>query len=118
VGAAARGQGGDVIIPIDPGFVFPVPQAHFIWEQPPVEIDPLSKTPLFCGWDEPAYAEEIPNATEYSTSRPADDFRCVGPMPVTSIHWWGSYREWQQWSPPGRTHGESHLGLTPPMNQP
>jgi hypothetical protein len=95
VGTAARGQGGDVIIPIDPGFVFAVRDAHFIWEQPPVEIDPLSKTPLFCGWDEPAYAEEIPNATESSASRPADDFRCVGPMPVTSIHWWGSYREWQ-----------------------
>jgi hypothetical protein len=92
---AARGQGGDIITPIDRELVLGASGAHLLWEQPPVEIDPLSKTPLFCGWDEPAYVEEIPGATEYSTSRPADDFRCLGPMPVTSIHWWGSYREWQ-----------------------
>ncbi|MHC4478242.1 MAG: DUF7901 domain-containing protein [Planctomycetota bacterium] len=26
----------------------------------------------------------------------ADDFRCLGTMPVTSIHWWGSYRYWEE----------------------
>jgi hypothetical protein len=25
----------------------------------------------------------------------ADDFRCIGPMPVDSIHWWGSYVGWE-----------------------
>jgi len=24
----------------------------------------------------------------------ADDFRCFGSMPVTSVHWWGSYQGW------------------------
>jgi hypothetical protein len=94
LGAVAHGQ-GEVIVPVDPGSELSASDSHFIWEQPPLEIDALSKTPLFCGWDEPAYVEEIPNATESSTSRPVDDFRCPGPMPVTSIHWWGSYRDWQ-----------------------
>jgi len=26
----------------------------------------------------------------------ADDFRCLGEMPVTSIHWWGSHYGWEQ----------------------
>ena len=25
---------------------------------------------------------------------PADNFRCIGNMPVTSVHWWGSYQNW------------------------
>jgi hypothetical protein len=25
----------------------------------------------------------------------ADDFRCIGSMPITSIHWWGSYYDWE-----------------------
>lgn len=66
------------------------------WEQPAIEWDPLATDITFCGWDEPSYAEEIPGATESSSSLPADDFRCVGPMPVTSIHWWGSYQDWQE----------------------
>jgi len=66
------------------------------WEQPPIEWDALATDITFCGWDEPSYAEEIPGATESSSSYPADDFRCLGPMPVTSIHWWGSYRDWRE----------------------
>ncbi len=30
----------------------------------------------------------------------ADDFRCLGTMPVTSIHWWGSYVGWDGNEPP------------------
>jgi hypothetical protein len=92
----ARGAPADS--PIDIIKLFP--STGFMWEQPPIEWDALSKTPFFCGWDEPAYAEEIPNATQSLASRPADDFRLAGPMPVTSIHWWGSYRDWQQPTPP------------------
>jgi len=28
---------------------------HIKWSQPPIEIDPRSETPVFCGWDEPSY---------------------------------------------------------------
>jgi hypothetical protein len=30
----------------------------------------------------------------------ADDFRCLGSMPITSIHWWGSYVGWESPDPP------------------
>ncbi|MHC4500208.1 MAG: DUF7901 domain-containing protein, partial [Planctomycetota bacterium] len=30
----------------------------------------------------------------------ADDFRCLGSMPITSIHWWGSYVGWEDPDPP------------------
>jgi len=30
----------------------------------------------------------------------ADDFRCIGSMPITSIHWWGSYKGWLYPQPP------------------
>jgi hypothetical protein len=66
----------------------PVP--HLKWSQPPIEIDPNSKTPVYSGWDEPSYATPI--AGTYDNMRiVADDYRCLGNMPVTSIHWWGSY---------------------------
>ncbi len=70
------------------------------WEQPAIEWNPLAASVTFCGWDEPSYAEAIPGATTSSSSYPADDFRCLGPMPVTSIHWWGSYQGWQEQAPP------------------
>jgi hypothetical protein len=97
----AAGWAGDGVVLIDPSLT---PSAHgFIWEQPPLEWDALSEPAVFCGWDEPAYAEEMPNATHRGSSLPADDFRFSGPMPVTSIHWWGSYQKWQQPTPPAIT---------------
>jgi hypothetical protein len=30
----------------------------------------------------------------------ADDFRCLGTMPVASVHWWGSYLGWEEAEPP------------------
>ena len=77
--------------------------AHVKWSQPPIEIDPNldpnSGPPVYCGWDEPA-------ASTHAVSRSrvwlmgADDFRCLGPMPVTRIRWWGSYRGWEKPEPP------------------
>ena len=91
--------GGDSLVALA-GPAKPAPYSGLTWEQPPIEWDPLSRTVQFCGWDEPAFAEEIPNATESAANRPADDFRCLGPMPITSIHWWGSYEKWEQPAPP------------------
>jgi hypothetical protein len=91
---APGADSGDGVI-IDRPLMFFAPYSDLIWEQPPIERDALSKTPFFCGWDEPAYDEMIPDATEGSSSQPMDDFRCPGNMPITSIHWWGSYSQWQ-----------------------
>ena len=48
--------------------------------------------PVFCGWDEPSYAPLPAGAPSLKVV--ADDYRCIGSMPVTSIHWWGSYLGW------------------------
>ena len=66
------------------------------WSQPPIEINPASKTPVFCGWDEPSFIS-IP---EFRFRGVADDFRCLGNMPVASVHWWGSYLNWESPEPP------------------
>jgi hypothetical protein len=71
----------------------PVP--HLKWSQPPIEIDPGSGIPIYCGWDEPSLLIE-PGYWKVV----ADDFRCLGTMPVTSIHWWGSYVNWEGDEPP------------------
>jgi len=66
----------------------PIP--HLKWSQPPVEIDPSSEIPVYSGWDEPSFVADIAG-TPGDMSIVADDFRCLGSMPVTSLHWWGSY---------------------------
>ncbi len=45
---------------------------------------------------EPPYGPGVPNDCPVGSMDDlwkvaADDFRCLGSMPVTSIHWWGSY---------------------------
>jgi hypothetical protein len=70
---------------------------HLKWSQPPVEIYPLAPTKTFCGWDEKSFNWDIQNPNG-RFKIVADDFRCLGSMPVTSIHWWGSYYGWDQGS--------------------
>ncbi|MHC4213131.1 MAG: DUF7901 domain-containing protein, partial [Planctomycetota bacterium] len=65
--------------------------ANLKWSQPPIEIDPNSLIPTFCGWDEVSYNRN----QDESWKIVADDFRCFGTMPITSIHWWGSYFDWE-----------------------
>jgi len=60
------------------------------WSQPPIETDTLLLTPLYCGWDEQSfmpYPEDLWKVV-------ADDFHCIGTMPVTTVYWWGSYYGW------------------------
>jgi hypothetical protein len=56
-------------------------------------------TPLYCGWDEPSYRDPQFGG-EAIWKIVADDFRCLGTMPVTSVHWWGSYLNWDIPEPP------------------
>jgi len=69
---------------------------HTKWSQPPVEIDPNSDIPTYCGWDELSY--KTYQAQDPNWHIVADDFRCLGTMPVTSIHWWGSFFDWETWA--------------------
>jgi len=159
----------------------PVP--HLKWSQPPIEVNPDSRIPVYSGWDEVSIREIIPSGeiwfdcwncrtqchgdadcdgdvddddrlilmaardTVYGDpgydpcadfnrdlavnradmeiytlnfgtpidpncpTQPlseywrivADDYRCLGSMPVTSMHWWGSY------------FGYVEPGTTPPV---
>lgn len=64
---------------------------HSKWSQPPIEIDPNIPEPIYCGWDEPSYSvKPTPGPTFWKIA--VDDFRCIGNMPITSVHWWGSYK--------------------------
>jgi hypothetical protein len=88
-----------------------VPAQHLKWSQPPLESDPVSKTPIFCGWDEPAHAYHPARADTTVWQLVADDFRCFGGMPVTSIHWWGSYLNWEKTAPPQSRPSSWHIAF-------
>jgi len=73
---------------------------HTKWSQPAIEIDPNANEPNYCGWDELSYTNDPCFEYGYGWQIVADDFRCLGTMPVTSIHWLGSYDGWEGDEPP------------------
>lgn len=103
-GPAADGEVEDYMVRIEQGLV-PVkpPLDHLKWSQPPLEYDPDSGLPVYCGWDQPAYASKPLGTGSVAWKLAADDFRCIGDMPVTTIHWWGSYQGWDETAVPRRT---------------
>ena len=72
------------------------PVRHLKWSQPPIETVPQHESPRFYGYDMWAFTplEDPENPGPSYWVCLADDFRCIGSMPVTSIHWWGSYYNW------------------------
>jgi hypothetical protein len=102
-GPAADGEVEDYMVRIEEGAI-PVkpPLEQAKWSQPPVERDPSAQTAVYCGWDQAAYVSK-PLSTGTATWRlVADDFRCIGDMPVTTVHWWGSYTGWDGDDSPSR----------------
>jgi len=84
---------------------------HVKWSQPPIEIDPnVPAVPVFCGWDEPARSTER-DGLKRQWRMVADDFHCLGPVPVTRIRWWGSYKAWQSPEPPELQPMAWHIGF-------
>jgi hypothetical protein len=68
------------------------------WSQPPVEIDPNldpDVPPVFCGWDQPSKSTVLQDQRRVWQIA-LDDFHCLGPIPVTRLRWWGSYKNWDQ----------------------
>jgi hypothetical protein len=59
-------------------------------------------------WD--SYDDEGPQA-EVTWDMVADDFRCLGPMPISSVHWWGSYLDWNEPEPPLEAPDGWHIGF-------
>jgi hypothetical protein len=75
----------------------PVPNLK--WSQPPIEFSPWWDEPIYCGWNEPSWTKDPFGGPEPNLGV-ADDFRCIGTMPVGSIHFWGSYIGWAWPEPP------------------
>ena len=81
------------------------------WSQPPIEIDPkVGQTPVFCGWDEPAFSVQT-SAQQRRWTMVADDFHCLGPIPVTSVRWWGSFAGWTEDELPSVAPTAFHIGI-------
>ena len=74
----------------------PVPNLK--WSQPPIEIDPLLEDAHYCGWNEESWTQNPDELIPLNSV--VDDFRCIGSMPVTSVHFWGSYLGWDTIEPP------------------
>lgn len=69
---------------------------HLKWSQPPIEIDPNldpDVQPVFCGWNQPSQSSVLEDQRRVWQIA-LDDFHCLGPLPVTRLRWWGSYKNW------------------------
>ncbi len=71
---------------------------HLKWSQPPIEVDPMLEDPEYCGWNEESWIQEPCESIPWNSV--ADDFRCIGSMPISSIHFWGSFIGWDFYNPP------------------
>ena len=88
-----------------------IPEYNSKWSQPPIEWDLLAEPPIFCGWDEPAHASRPAGIGVTVWQLVADDFRCLGSMPVTAVHWWGSYLGWEKLVPPQGKPSAWHIAF-------
>ena len=97
----------DPDIPIEPNDIPP----FLIWSRPPIEIEPdVDMLPVFCGWSEPARSTER-TGQKRQWHMDADDFRRIGPIPVTRIRWWGGYKAWTWPEPPESQPEAWHVGF-------
>jgi uncharacterized delta-60 repeat protein len=82
-----------------------------MWSQTPLEIDSnIQQEPIFCGWDEPARSTQQ-TGQKRQWRMDADDFRCLGPIPITRIRWWGGYKAWASSKPPQSQPEAWHIGF-------
>jgi len=79
------------------------------WSQPPYEIakDPAG-IPIYWGWDQLSWGFAPPPNQLWQA---ADDWRCRDNLPVTDIHWWGSYIDWRDPIPPPSKPAAFWIGI-------
>jgi hypothetical protein len=75
---------------------------------PPADGYKVEFTTDVSTWD--SYDDEGPEA-RVKWDMVADDFRCLGTMPVTSVHWWGSYLGWEGSDQPEVLPEGWHIGF-------
>ena len=76
------------------------------WSQPPVYNIESEYPECFWGWDEPS--------DYYMGPIDADDWLCETPDPITDVHWWGSYLNYESTEPPPFIPGfpnAFHIGI-------
>jgi hypothetical protein len=71
------------------------PARHLLWSQPPAEVPSLDPNvpPVFCTWSEPSTSLCEPGHRR-TWRMVLDDFRCLGPVPITRLRWWGAFDTW------------------------
>ncbi|NUN96668.1 MAG: hypothetical protein HUU16_10900, partial [Candidatus Omnitrophica bacterium] len=100
--------GVDVAVPVSGHWMATVyaatPELNIIkWSQPPVQ-NPMSPEPnCYWGWNE----KSIYGGDQLA----ADDWLCSDTRPITDIHWWGSYLNWQGEIPPATASSQFHIGI-------
>ena len=73
------------------------------WAQPPLFNSASPHPECFWGWDEVSVFG--------SPQIVADDWLCETPQPITDVHWWGSYLDWEGISPPSNAPDLFHIGI-------
>lgn len=76
------------------------------WSQRPVISPPIHLT-CFYGWDE----NSILGVDAADAPVMADDWMCEDERPVSDIHWWGSYKNWQVELAPPVAPITFHIGI-------
>ena len=99
-GQAQDGEVEDYKVRIGEAPVLKPPIENLKWSQPPIEVNPKLPTPVYCGWDESSFSMPFAGTKHQLRKIVADDFRCLGTMPITSVHWWGSYEGWDSFDRP------------------
>jgi hypothetical protein len=72
------------------------------WPQIPKKKGDSDHPDCYWGWDE---------SSVYSQAIAADDWYSGDERPVTDIHWWGSYQEWVQETPPMTAPEQFHISI-------
>ncbi|GMV64243.1 MAG: hypothetical protein AMXMBFR75_00510 [Candidatus Hinthialibacteria bacterium] len=89
-------------------------RVYLKWSQPP-KLNTQSPMPeCFWGWDEFSVYDPAPLGGIALPDTPhimADDFLCSDKRPITDIHWWGSYIDWQGTEPPPNKVVAFHIGI-------
>jgi hypothetical protein len=95
------GLGGD---PQGPGTDCTTAVCHPIkYAQPPTFSPDSPNQDCFWGWDE---------SSVYGDAQiVADDFPCESDDPISDIHWWGSYTDWDGEEPPPVVPNRFHIGI-------
>jgi uncharacterized delta-60 repeat protein len=111
-GQAHNGTDDDVIVlRLTNSLIDSNDMPSLVWSNPPVEIGPnIQQGPVFCGFDEPARSTEQ-TGQKRQWRIDADDFRGLGPIPITRIRWWGGYKAWTSSEPPQLQPDLWHIGI-------